>query len=76
MLIDLKLIGAILAGVFVGAVVVEILNKKNPKLIEDSRGCAIKAIEATKKSVTAVKDAFVEGFTETSQQRLASGAAK
>ena len=76
MLIDLKILGAILAGVFVGAVVVEILNKKNPKLIEDARGSATKAIEATKKSVTAVKDAFVEGFTETSKQRIAAGAAK
>ena len=76
MLVDLKLIAAILAGVFVGAVVVEILSKKNPKLIEDARGSATKAIEATKKSVTAVKDAFVEGFTETSKQRIATGAAK
>ena len=71
-LIDLKILGAILAGVFVGAAAVEVMNKKSPELVEKTRGNANKTIEATKKSITAIKDAFREGFAEVAQGKAAS----
>ena len=71
-LIDLKILGAILAGVFVGAAAGEVINKKSPELVEQTRGNANKAIEATKKSLAAIRDAFKEGFTETAQRKAAS----
>ena len=71
-LIDLKILGAILAGVFVGAAAGEVMKKKSPELAEQTRGNASKAIEATKKSLAAIKDAFKEGFAETAQGKAAS----
>ena len=71
-LIDLKILGAILAGVFVGAAAGEVMKKKSPELVEQTRGNASKAIEATKKSLAAIKEAFKEGFAETAQGKAAS----
>lgn len=71
-LIDLKILGAILAGVFVGAAAGEVMKKKSPKSVEQTRDKAIKAVEATKKSFAAIKEAFKEGFAETAQGKAAS----
>jgi len=71
-MLSLKTLGLLLVGVFVGAVTVEILNKRKPKLMKKVRDQANKAVEATEKSVTSVKNAFVEGFTETAKLKSAS----
>ena len=71
-LIDLKILGAILAGVFVGAAAGEVMKKKSPKVVEQTRDNANKAVEATKKSFAAIKEAFKEGFAETAQGKAAS----
>ena len=71
-MLSIKSLGILLAGVFVGAVVIEILGKKKPELIKKVRDQANKAVEATEKSMKAIKDAFVEGFTETAKQKIAS----
>ena len=71
-MLTLKGIGILLAGVFVGAVAVEILSKKSPKLMEKVREKANKAVETTGKSMTALKDAFVDGFTETAKPKTIS----
>jgi len=53
-----KILGGVLAGVFVGAAVLTIIEKKNPKFFEN-----------TKKKITdglaALKGAFMEGYTQT-----------
>ena len=56
-MLSLKTLGLLLVGVFVGAVTVEILNKRKPKLMKKVRDQANKAVEATEKSVTSVKNA-------------------
>ena len=71
-MLSIKSLGLIIAGVFVGAVAVEILNKKRPKLMKKVRERANKTVEATEKSMTAIKNAFVEGFTETAKPKTAS----
>lgn len=71
-MLSIKSLGILLAGVFVGAVVIEILGKKNPELIKKVRDQASKAVEATEKSMTSIKNAFVEGFTETAKPKTGS----
>ena len=71
-MLSLKGIGILLAGVFVGAVAVEILSKKRPELMKKVRDKAKKTVDATGKSVTAMKDAFMEGFTETAKAKTVS----
>jgi len=71
-MLSIKSLGILLAGVFVGAVVIEIVGKKKPELIKKVRDQANKTVEATGKSMTAIKDAFVEGFTETAKPKTAS----
>ena len=71
-MVSIKTLGLLLIGVFIGAVTVEILNKRKPKLMKKVRDQANKAVEATEKSVTSVKNAFVEGFTETAKLKSAS----
>jgi len=71
-MLSIKSLGILLAGVFVGAVVVEILGKKKPELIKKVRDQANKTVEATGKSMTAIKNAFVEGFTETAKPKTSS----
>ncbi|MFC1556458.1 hypothetical protein ACFL5L_00565 [candidate division KSB1 bacterium] len=71
-MLSIKTLGILLAGVFVGAVAVEILNKKKPKLMKKVKDQANKAVESTEKSMKAMKDAFVEGFTETAKPKTAS----
>jgi len=71
-MLSIKSLGILLAGVFVGAVVVEILDKKKPKIMKKVRDQANKAVDATGKSMTAIKNAFVEGFTETAKPKTAS----
>lgn len=56
----IKILGGIFLGVFVGAVVVTIIDKKHPKLLKN-----------TKKKITdglvALKGAFIQGYTETAK---------
>jgi len=71
-MLSIKGLGVLIVGVFVGAVAVEILNKKKPELIKNVRDKANKTVQATGKSLTAMKNAFVEGFTETAKPKTAS----
>ena len=71
-MLNIKVLGVLIAGVFVGAVAVEILNKKKPELAKKVRDQANKAVESTGKSLTAIKDAFMEGFTETAKPKTSS----
>jgi hypothetical protein len=64
----IKTIGVLLAGVFVGAVAVEILNKKSPEFMKKVRKKADNTAKASRKSLNAVKDAFVEGYKEKATQ--------
>jgi len=73
MVLSVKAIGILLIGVFVGAVAVEILNKKNPELMKKVRDQANKAVEATGKSITAIKNAFMESLTDTAKPKNATG---
>lgn len=71
-MLSIKSLGLLIAGVFVGAIAVEILNRKKPELIKKIRDKANKTVEATGKSITAMKDSFVEGFTETVKPKTTS----
>lgn len=71
-MLSIKSLGLLIVGVFVGAVAVEILNKKKPELIKKIRDKASKTVEATGKSITAMKDSFMEGFTETVKPKTTS----
>ena len=71
-MVSIKTLGLLLIGVFVGAVTVEILNKRKPKLMKKVSDQANKAVEATEKSIANVKNNFMEGFTETSKPKSAS----
>ena len=71
-MLSIKGIGVLLIGVFVGAVTVEILNRKNPKLIKKVRDEANKTVKAAGKSLTAMKNAFMNGFSETAKSKTAS----
>ena len=71
-MLTIKGIGVLIIGVFVGAVAVEILSKKNPELLKNIRNKANKAVEATGKSITAMKNAFMNGFSETAKSKTTS----
>jgi len=71
-MLSVKTLGILIAGVFVGAVAVEILSKTKPELMKTIREKANKAVDATEKSLTAIKNAFVEGFTETAKPKTVS----
>jgi len=71
-MLRVKTLGVLIAGVFVGAVAVEILNKKKPELIKKIRDKANKTVEAIGKSITAMKDSFVEGFNGTAKPKTTS----
>ena len=53
-----KIIAAAAVGVFVGAMVAEIIRKTNPRILRKVGG-------KIKKSAKAAKDAFMEGYVGT-----------
>jgi len=55
-MVSIKTLGLLLIGVFIGAVTVEILNKRKPKLMKKVRGQANKAVEASEKSIAKVRE--------------------
>ncbi len=65
---SIKTLGVVIVGVFVGAVAVEILNKKSPEFMKKVRKKADNTVKASRKSLNAVKDAFVEGYKEKAAQ--------
>jgi len=71
-MLTIKGIGVLIIGIFVGAVAVEILNRKNPKLIKKVRDEANKTVKAAGKSITAMKNAFMNGFSETAKSKTTS----
>jgi len=71
-MLTIKGLLTVILGVFIGAVAVEILNRKNPKLIKKVRDEANKTVKAAGKSITAMKNAFKEGFTETTKPKTTS----
>ena len=71
MLSDWEFIGALLAGVFIGAVTVEILDRKKPEFMESVRIITKERVDAGKKCIVNVKNAFVEGLNE-KQPEIAS----
>ena len=64
----IKTLGFVILGVFVGAVAIEILNKKKPDFMKKFREKANNTVKATGKSLNAVKEAFVEGYKEKATQ--------
>ncbi len=64
----IKTLGVLLAGVFVGTVAIEILNKKNPEFMKKVWKKANNTVKASRKSLNAAKEAFIEGYKETATQ--------
>lgn len=54
----IKILGGIFLGVFVGAVVITVIDKKHPKLLKNTK-------KKITNGLTALKGAFMQGYTET-----------
>jgi hypothetical protein len=57
-------LGVALAGVFVGAITMEILRRKRPDLVEKTEEQARKSVERLSQTIKSCKKAFEEGYAQ------------
>ena len=57
-------LGVALAGVFVGAVTMEILHRKRPNLVKKTEEQAKKTVAHFGRTIESVKKAFKEGYAQ------------
>ncbi len=62
----IKVLGGVLIGVFVGAAVYELLNRRSPHVLHDMQ-------DKAKRTVRAAVDAFSEGYHERGQDHRTVG---
>ena len=60
----LAALGVALAGVFVGAVTIEVLHRKCPDLIRKTEEKARETVASLGQTIESVKEAFKEGYTQ------------
>ena len=60
--VGIATLGVALAGVFVGAVTIEVVHRKYPDLVKQTEGQAKKAVSGFSQTIESFRKAFKEGY--------------